>query len=120
MNINNYNNLYLSNPAFGIKLNTKEVLEVTTQKQILNNGIEGMKNVVLALQPVYKDHVGSKGYRGLAKDLGEKILAKYPDLVKPTMMLKEAFSNQTRLSEDGLELVNKITKELGETIDITI
>jgi len=109
-----------NNTTFGIKLKTKDVLEVTTQKQLQNRGVDGIKNVLLTLQPSLKNHIGNIGYRGHAKILGQKILEKYQELVKPTEILNIAFADKTRPLKDNSELIDKIVKELGETIDISI
>ncbi len=122
MQVNSLNCNYRtkSYPSFGMMLPAKSVLEVTTQKILGTDGIFGIRDVVLALNPSIANRIGSRGYMGHAKIVGEKLLEKYPVLREPTLLINNAYSAETKNTEVFQNLVETLCDSLGKSIDICL
>lgn len=107
-------------PNFGIKLDTSNVLEVTSRKMINGNGVNGMKDVFLKLHPSKENRVGCRGYFGYAKEIGQKIMEKYPEIKKATDSITEIYNkyqnNPQKLKRECKNIIDKI----GNEVDITL
>lgn len=107
-------------PNFGIKLDTSNVLEVTSLKMINGNGINGMKDVFLKLNPSKENRVGCRGYFGYAKELGEKIMAKYPEIKKATGTIVEIYDKYKNNPQKMKKECQNIIEQIGNEVDITL
>lgn len=113
--------LYNTNPQlhFGTKLETAKVLEVTSQKIFQSNGIEGCREVIIALNG--KPAVGSNGYRKHAIEIGKKITEKYPEIAEATEEINRIIMANPYIRKNELnEQVQPIIAKIGQEIDIII
>lgn len=108
------------NPAFGIKLNTKDVLEVTTLKILNNNGLNGVRDVILKLNPKSENRIGNKGFKGQAQIIGAKIMQKYPQIKLATEKINSHYTSDFKKSKHFQEMYKNILDTLGNEIDIVI
>lgn len=112
------NNRYT--PNFGVKMDTSNVLEVTSLKMINGNGVNGMKDVFLKLNPSKENRIGCRGYFGYAKEIGQKIMKKYPEIKKATDSITEIYNkyqnNPQKLKRECKNIIDKI----GNEVDITL
>ena len=110
-----------NNIIFGHKFKTVNVLEVTTQRIIESNGIEGPKNVILKLYDKPFKGTGHRGFRYMAENLGAKITEKYPEIRQATEAINEIIKENPNITKQELSSAAKpIIKQIGEEIDITI
>ena len=117
MKINNYDN----QTNFGIKLQTTHALEATSGIIFDSTGTDGFKAVITALNTRPMKGIGNRGYRYYAKQLGEQICAKYPEIANVTQKLQEIKANNPNLSEE--EFANQVKPyiaKLGTQVDITL
>ena len=86
-----------------------------------NEGVEGFKKVINALEPLNKKATGHRGYAYHAKNIGNKILEKYPEIKKATEEILEITNNFPNIKKQNLyNRVLPIIDRLGETVDITL
>jgi len=113
----------ISNPNFGAKLKTISVLESTTGRIIGNNGIEGLRSVILAFPELY-GHLkapGHKGFRFHAMQIGEKIEKKYPNIADASNSIRSIVSQNPTISKFELQKeIQPIIDKLGEELDVVI
>lgn len=108
---------------FGKKFDTVKVLEVTTQRVIGNDGLNGLKEMLSALydnkgKPV---GVGNRGYKYYAKLLGEQITKKYPDIKIATDEINNILEKEPYIKKENLQKkIQPILDKIGSTVDITI
>ena len=103
-----------TNPSFKAKLSTYDVLETTSLRIFQNQGMNGVKSVIHALNPTPIKATGKLGYKYYAQVLGEKITKKYPQIDEYTQKIKNA------KSEELPSLLEKARQNLGKTLDIEI
>ena len=117
MKITNYND----NINFGIKLNTGNVLEVTSLKIFQSEGLAGCKEVVKALNKTPIKATGNRGYKYYAKNIGQKIMDKYPKIAEATDKINLITAKNPDIKKQELnEQVQAIIKDIGNEIDIVI
>ena len=112
-----------SNINFGIKLNTGNVLEVTSLKIFQSDGITGIKDVVNTLngKPANFSCYGHKGFKYQAKQIGAKIMDKYPEIKSATDEIISITNKNPDMSKSELnDAVKPLIENLGKEIDITI
>lgn len=108
-------------PSFRAHLNTIDVLEVTTLKVLNNNGLNGIKNVISALNAMPKKATGKVGYRHFAEKIGTRIVQKYENLKNATNEINKLYKQSGENRPTNIQAVlKKITDEIGNNIDITI
>ena len=115
--------LNTSNINFGAKLQTISVLESTTGRIIGDNGIEGLRSVILAFPQAYgkRKSPGHKGYRFHAMEIGKKIMAKYPEIATATEKINEIVSNNPNINKYNLQKeITPILNQFGKELDIII
>ena len=100
--------------SFKTKLKTLDVLETTSQRIFQNQGINGIKSVVLTLNPTPIKATGKLGYKHYAQVLGEKIMKKYPQIAQYTQEIKSA------KTEELPALLENAAQKLGKELDIEI
>lgn len=116
MNIGN-----ISNVNFGVKLNTVSVLETTSLRIIQNDGIVGIRDVVLNLWDKPFKATGNRGYKYMAEIIGEKIIAKYPEIANATERIKEIVKINPYIKKEDLAVkIKPIIDDLGDTVDIVV
>lgn len=109
------------NPSFQVKLSTISVLETTSMKIISDNGVFGVRDVIMALNKTPFKATGSKGYAYYAKNIGEAIVNKYPNIACATQQIMQILKEKPNISKQELRAkLEPIVKELGEVVDITI
>ncbi len=109
------------NPAFGAKISTPSVFEVTSMKIFHNDGVEGFKEVTNALLDKPIRATGAKGYKYFANMFGKQIMEKYPEIAKATEEIKNIVAQNPFISKMELEhKINPIIKKFGSTIDINL
>lgn len=112
-----------SNINFGAKLKTISVLESTTGRIIGDNGIEGLRSVILAFPKEYgnKKAPGHKGFRFHAKEIGKKIEEKYPQIASASNRIRSIIDKNPTINKFELRKeIQPILDELGERLDIII
>ena len=116
----NYNKIQ-NNTTFGHRLKTVNVLEVTTQRIIQSNGIEGPKNVILKLYDKPFKATGHRGFRFMAETIGKKIVEKYPRIKEATDTINAITAQNPSIKKNDLnKLVTPLINEIGEEVDIII
>ena len=90
----------LNSPNFGVRIKTESIFETTTQKIFYNTGIDGFKEVYLALGS--KKFPGHLGYAKQTEPIAAKIMEKYPEIAKATAQIKEIIKNNPNLSKTEL------------------
>lgn len=117
MQVNNYS----YNPSFQVKLSTVSVLETTSMKIMEDNGLSGVRDVIMSLNKTPFRATGSKGYAYYAKKIGEAIVDKYPQIACATQHIKQILEENPSISRQELRTrVESIVKNLGDVVDITI
>ena len=121
MNITN--NYFNNNKGLVFKqtLKTSSVLQLTTQKIFMPDGFTEMVNTIKLLRGDLPRATGHQGYRKMAKDLGDKIIEKYPKIAEASKEIIAIYENNPfiRTKEYG-EKVQPILKRFDENIDIVI
>lgn len=112
------NNRYT--PNFGVKMDTLNVLEVTSLKMINGNGVNGMKDVFLKLNPSKENRIGCRGYFGYAKEIGQKIMKKYPEIKKATESITEIYDKYKNNPQKMRRECQNIIEQIGREVDITL
>jgi len=104
------------------KLDTGKILEATSGRILLNNGVEGFKDVVYSLTDKPIRGIGSRGYRYYAMQFGERIMAKYPEIAEANKRIIVLFEKYPGgMKEQGAQReIGQIIEQLGRTIDITL
>lgn len=111
------------NLYFGKKFDTINVLEVTTQRILGNNGLEGSKKIIKALSEDCNKNIGigNRGYKYYAEILGRKIIEKYPEIRKATDEINAILEKEPYIKKQKLQQkIQPILKQLNTEIDITI
>lgn len=112
------NRNYLYTPNFGVAITRESVLEASSGCLFAHNGIDGFKEVFLALSG--KNTPGHIGFRGYAVRLGERINAKYPEIAKASSEIKAIVQNNMRASSSGeKQKIQTVVDRFEPTIDIT-
>ena len=112
-----------NNIAFGTRVRTISVFESTCGKVFGNNGIGGFKELINAF-PNYmggRNAAGSRGYIYYAKQIGEAITKKYPEINETTRQItiiinKNQYAKKSELQEEIFPLL----KKYGDTLDIEL
>ena len=108
-----------NNVNFGIKLDTRKVLEVTSKKIFYSTGTDGIRDVIKALHPTPIKATGAKGYRYYADVYGAKIVEKYPDIAAATAdVIKIANENKFIKKAEFAQLLQPVVDRLGKEVDI--
>jgi hypothetical protein len=120
----NITNNYFNNNnslVFKQKLKTASVLQVTAQKIFIPDGFSDMVNTIKLLRGDLPRATGHQGYRKFAKDLGDKIIEKYPEIAEASKEIIAILEKNPfiRTKEYG-EKVQPILKRFDENIDIVI
>ncbi len=111
----------INNTNFNARIKTASILETTTGKAFENNGIEGMKEVFLALNKKPMKAPGSRGYRYYAKELGNKIIEKYPQIKEATEEINSIINKNPHIKKQDLRTkVKPYIDKLGKEIDIEV
>ena len=115
--------LNISNINFGAKLKTIGVLESTTGRVIGNNGIEGLRSVILAFPEIYgkRKAPGHQGFRFHAMEIGKLITAKYPGIATATESINNIINTKPNINKFELQKeIKPILESLGEELDIIL
>lgn len=115
--------LQISNINFGAKLNTIGVLESTTGRIIGNNGMEGLRSIILAFPDakIDKNVIKYKGFRFHAMEIGKLIKAKYPNIASATEKINAIVNNNPAITKFELQKeIQPIIEELGRELDIIL
>lgn len=111
----------ISNLNFDARLNTADVLEVTSMRIFKNDGIIGIKQVVDALEINPNKATGWRGYKYFSQIAGKRICKKYPQISQATQEIKSWIDNNPYITKKELnEKVSPIIEKIGETIDIEL
>lgn len=113
----------LSNLNFGAKLPTIAVLESTTGRVIGNDGINGIRSVILAFPEKYgnKKAPGHKGFRFHAMEIGKLIKEKYPEIATATERINAIVNNNPKINKFELQKeIAPILENLGKELDIVL
>lgn len=108
---------------FGHNFNTINILEVTTQRVLGNNGLEGSKDIISKLygNGIQKIGIGNRGYKYYAEILGQKITEKYPEIKQATDEINKIINEDPFIKKQALQQkIHPILKKLGSSFDITI
>ena len=117
----NIQNNYHNNINFGVKLDSRKVLEVTSKKIFYSVGTDGIRDVIKALHPTPIKATGAKGYRYYADLYGEKIMDKYPDIAKATSdVIRIADENKFIKKTELAQLIQPVINRLGKEVDIVV
>ena len=108
-------------PSFGAKVDTIRVLEAATFKSITRESVSDMKPLIDALWPKKLKATGNRGYRYYLKNIGDKIVEKYPEVADAAFdILEYCDKNPNATKKELQEFVQPYIKKLGKTMDITI
>ncbi len=111
----------ISNPNFNAKIDTASVLEATSMKIFKNEGTEGFKRVYNTFVEKPMKATGSRGYAYFAREIGEKIKSKYPEIAQATVEIQEILKTNPNIKKIDLQQkIQPIIDRLGEVIDITL
>ena len=115
--------LHISKINFGAKLNTIGVLESTTGRIIGDNGIEGLRSIILAFPDAHidKNVIKYKGFRFRAMEIGKLIKTKYPDIARATDRINSIVDNNPAITKFELQKeIQPIIEDLGRELDIVL
>ena len=116
MNINN------TNISFKEKYPTGKILEITSRKIFEPDGVMGYIDTLKKLHgniPVSR--LGNLGYKKYAKEIGDKIMTKYPNIAKATKdILEIANKSKSPFAKDLKILVQPVLDRFEKEIDIVI
>lgn len=111
----------INNSNFKAKYNTGKILQITTQKIFEPDGMSGHIDTLKKLHGPMPKYLGCRGYKGIALDLTEKILAKYPQIAEATEVINNIINTSKISSPEELkERIKPIIDKLGNEIDIVI
>jgi len=117
MNIQN-----ITNTSFGEKYPTGRILEITSKKIFEPDGVMGYIDTLKKLHgdiPVKR--LGNQGYRKYAKEIGDKIMAKYPEIYNATNeILEVAKYTKSPFAKDLKNNIQPILDKFDKEIDIVI
>ena len=117
MEIKKHNKIY--NPNFGIHIKRESVLEAASGSLFYHKGIEGYRDVFLALSD--KKFTGRMGFKGYAIELGKQINAKYPQIEKAANEIKEILKSNSKIAQnEPNKEINQILNRFEPYIDISI
>lgn len=106
-------------PSFGAKADTIKVLETVTLKMIQSDSVSDLKPIVDTFWEKPMKAVGNRGYRYYLRNIGDKILNKYPEIAEAAGNISN-FLKSNPNKQQLREFVEPIVEKLGKTIDITI
>lgn len=110
----------VKSPAFGVRVNTFHVFELTTLTMFEPDGFMGMTQTMKKLYNVPKV-TGSKGYRYYANIVGIQIQQKYPKIAEITRILKQTIKDNPKITRGELHSkVATLAAKIGEEIEIVI
>ena len=106
---------------FNAKYPTGRVLEVTSQKIFEPDGVTGYIETLKQIHGNVPRYTGHQGYKRYAMEVGDKIIAKYPEIAKATKDIAEiAENNKYYRTSDLKKLVQPILDRFGKEVDIVI
>lgn len=114
-------NIQKTNISFGEKYPTGKILEITTRKIFEPDGFTGAVETAKKLHGNFPQYTGHQGYRRYVKDVGDKIIAKYPEIAQASKDIIEiAEKNNSPFAKDLKVLVQPVLDRFGKEIDIVI
>ena len=114
-------NIQKTNISFGEKYPTARILEITSCKIFEPDGMSGFIETLKQVHGNVPRYTGHQGFRRYAKEVSEKILAKYPDIAKATEDICDIDKkNNSPFSKDLKILVQPVLDRFEKEIDIVI
>lgn len=108
-----------SQPNFCHKIKTINILEATSQKIIESDGIHELRYIIDTFTPIKA--TGWRGYRYFLKNIGDRIIEKYPEIGNATQDIQAFIRKNPNVKKCELrQYCQKHIDELGETIDIVL
>ena len=119
--LNNNMNIQKTNITFGEKYPTGRILEITTRKIFEPDGVTGYIETLKQVHGNVPRYTGHQGYKRYAEEVGDKIIAKYPEIAQATHdILEIANSNSSLYSKDLKIKVQPVLDRFEKEIDIVI
>ena len=110
-----------TNINFGQKYPTARILEVTSRKIFEPDGVSGYIETLKQVHGNVPKYTGHQGYRRYAEEVGNKIIAKYPDIAQATKEIIEiAEKHPYCFTKDLGKLVEPILNRFEKEIDIVV
>jgi hypothetical protein len=114
-------NIQNTNISFGEKYPTGKILEITTRKIFEPDGVMGYIDTLKKLHGNVPKYTGHQGYNKYAKEVGDKILAKYPEIANATEdILAIAKCTKSPFAKDLKNNIQPILNKFKKEIDIVI
>jgi len=111
----------INNVSFSAKYSTGKILEITGQKIFEPDGVQGYIQTLKQVHGNVPKCVGSLGYKRYAREVGQKIMNKYPDIAKATNeIIKIAEENPFIRAKELKEKIQPILNRFDKEIDIVI
>lgn len=110
-----------TNINFGQKYPTGKVLEITSRKIFESDGFFGLVETLKQVHKNIPKYTGHQGYRRYAEEVGNKIIAKYPDIAQATKDIIEiADKHPYCYTKDLRKMVEPILNRFEKEIDIVV
>jgi len=112
-----------NNISFGVKLRTISVFESTSGKIFGDNSVEGFKEVINAFPDYFGERMatGGRGYVYYAKQIGDAIIQKYPEINETNRQIMNIISkNQYAKKSELQKEIFPLLEKYGETLDIEL
>lgn len=110
-----------TNINFGQKYPTGRILEITTRKIFEPDGVMGYIETLKQIHGNIPRYTGHQGYKRYAEEVGNKIIAKYPEIAQATKDIIEiAEKNNLILTKDLKKMVQPVLDRFGKEVDIVI
>ena len=110
-----------TNITFGEKYPTGKILEITTRKIFEPDGFTGAVETAKKLHGNFPQHTGHQGYRRYVKEVGDKIIAKYPEIAQASKDILEIANRcGSPFAKDLRIMVQPVLDRFGKEIDIVI
>lgn len=111
----------INSTNFYAKYNTAQVLEITTRKIFDPEGVNGYINTLKGIHGNLPKYFGHLGYKRYAIEVGDKIIAKYPQIANATQEILAIVEKEPQILPKELgKKVSPILEKLDKEIDIVI
>lgn len=111
----------INSTNFYAKYKTSQVLEITTRKIFDPEGVNGYINTLKAIHGNLPKYFGHLGYKKYAIEVGNKIIAKYPQIADATKDILDIVEKEPQILPKELgQKVSPILDKIGKEVDIVI
>jgi len=111
----------LNNTPFEAKYKTSRILEITTRKIFDTDGVGGYIETLKDIHGNIPRYLGNLGYKRYAIEIGDKIVAKYPQIAAATKEILDIVEKEPNILPKELrEKSRLILDKMDKEIDIVI